>query len=152
MFTETLIDHDGVIGVACQGTLIEDDVKGMHALLHRRFAEAQKPSVVIDWIRFKGYERFSTLREDLKMDMAHGNDFTHQCSKLCRDALIRKSQSGRHRQMGAPGLTWPTLSAFRRCQTGWLRRMRIACSAPYFPCFSAADTLFDTLGNSALRR
>ena len=43
MFTETLKDHDDVIGIVCEGKLTEDDMERMHALLHERLALVDKP-------------------------------------------------------------------------------------------------------------
>lgn len=75
MFTETLTGHDGVIGIACEGKLTVDDLKRMHALLHERFVVGKKPGLVVDLTGFDGYEGFSALREDLKLVVAHRNDF-----------------------------------------------------------------------------
>lgn len=75
MFTETLTDHDEMIGLACEGKLSESDLKRMHALLHQRLQETSKPGLVLDLTRFEGYEGPSALLEDLKIDTAHRNDF-----------------------------------------------------------------------------
>ena len=75
MFTETLTDHDEMIGLACEGKLSESDLMRMHALLHQRLQETSKPGLVLDLTRFEGYEGPSALLEDLKIDTAHRNDF-----------------------------------------------------------------------------
>ncbi|GGL58557.1 STAS/SEC14 domain-containing protein [Wenxinia marina] len=76
MFTETLKDHDDVIGIVCEGKLTEDDMERMHALLHERLALVDKPGLVVDLTGFDGYEDLSALREDMQMDTAHRNDFS----------------------------------------------------------------------------
>lgn len=75
MFTETLTQHDDVVGIACEGKLSEDDPKRMHALLHARLEAAAMPGLVIDLSAFQDYEGLSALSEDLKMDTKHRNDF-----------------------------------------------------------------------------
>lgn len=81
MFTETLKDNDGTIGIACEGKLSESDLKRMHALLHQRLQQTSKSGLVLDLTRFEGYEGPSALLEDLKVDTAHRNDF-------CRVAVV----------------------------------------------------------------
>ena len=76
MFMETLNDHEDVVGIVCDGRLTEEDLKRMHALLHDRLAEAEKPGLVVDLTSFEGYQDLAALREDAKMDMAHRNDFS----------------------------------------------------------------------------
>jgi len=76
MFTETLTDHDNVIGIACEGKLTENDLNLMNVLLHERLAIEQKPGLVVDLTKFDGYESLAALPEDLKMDTAHRNDFS----------------------------------------------------------------------------
>ena len=75
MFTETLTQHDDVIGIACEGKLTEAELKSMHALLHERLGQASKPGLFLDLTGFEGYEGLAALGEDLKMDTAHRNDF-----------------------------------------------------------------------------
>lgn len=76
MFTEILKDHEDVIGIVCDGKLTEDDMKRMHELLHERLASANRPGLVVDLTGFDGYEGLAALREDLKIDNAHRNDFS----------------------------------------------------------------------------
>ena len=76
MFTETLKDHEDVIGIACDGKLTEDDLRRMHELLHERLASTDCPGLVVDLSSFEGYQTLSALREDLTMDIAHRNDFS----------------------------------------------------------------------------
>lgn len=76
MFTETLKDHDEVIGIVCRGKLTEDDLGRMHEPLHERLASADCPGLVVDLTGCDGYEGLGALREDLKMDTAHRNDFS----------------------------------------------------------------------------
>ncbi len=76
MFTETLRDHDDVIGIACEGKLTEEDMERMHALLHEGLASAHKPGLVVDLTGFEGYDDLSALRKDMQMDTAHRNDFS----------------------------------------------------------------------------
>ncbi|SDY90442.1 STAS/SEC14 domain-containing protein [Citreimonas salinaria] len=76
MFRETLEDHDDVIGIACEGKLTEDDMKRIHALLHETLAAAGQPGMVIDLTGFDGFESPSALREDVRMETAHRNDFS----------------------------------------------------------------------------
>lgn len=76
MFAETLTEHDDVIGIACEGKLIEDDMKRIHAMLHGRLATVGQPGLVVDLTRFDGYAGLSALLEDFKMDAAHRNDFS----------------------------------------------------------------------------
>ncbi len=75
MFTETLTAQDDVVGIACEGKLTEDDLKRMHALLHERLQSEDKPGLVADLTGFERYEGPAALREDLKMDTTHRNDF-----------------------------------------------------------------------------
>ncbi len=75
MFTETLTEHEDIVGVACEGKLTEDDLKRMHALLHERLSAAENSSLVVDLTDFEGYKSLSALREDLKIDIVHRNDF-----------------------------------------------------------------------------
>ena len=75
MFTETLTAQDDVVGIACEGKLTEDDLKRMHALLHERLQAEAEPGLVVDLTGFEGYEGLAALREDLKMDTTHRNDF-----------------------------------------------------------------------------
>ena len=76
MFTETLKDHDDVIGIVCNGELTEEDMKRMHGFLHERLASAGHPGLVVDLTGFESYEDLAALSEDAKMDMAHRNDFS----------------------------------------------------------------------------
>ena len=48
MLTETLTQHGDVVGIACEGTLSEDDLKRMHGLLHERLEAAAMPGLVVD--------------------------------------------------------------------------------------------------------
>lgn len=48
----------------------------VHALLHERLAASARPGLVVHLKDFSGYENSSALREDLKMDIAHRNDFS----------------------------------------------------------------------------
>ena len=96
MFTETLTDHDEMIGLACEGKLSESDLKRMHALLHQRLQETSKPGLVLDLTRFEGYEGPSALLEDLKIDTAHRNDFRRVA--VVGDCLLYTSPSPRDRQ------------------------------------------------------
>ena len=75
MFTETLTAHDDVIGIVCEGKLTEGDLKRMHTLLHERLQAADRPGLVIELTAFEGYDGLAAMREDLKMDTAHSNDF-----------------------------------------------------------------------------
>ena len=76
MFTETLKDHEDVIGIDSDGKLTEGDLRRMHELLHERLASADCSGLVVDLTGFDGYQGLSALREDLKMDTAHRNDFS----------------------------------------------------------------------------
>jgi hypothetical protein len=76
MFTETLKDHDDVIGIVCGGKLTEEDLRRMHELLHERQASTDCPGLVVDLTSFDGYPGLAALREDAKMDTAHRNDFS----------------------------------------------------------------------------
>lgn len=76
MFIETLTAHHEVVGIACEGKLTEDGLKRMHALLHERLEAVEQPGLVVDLTGFEGYEGLTALREDLKMDIAHRNDFS----------------------------------------------------------------------------
>jgi len=75
MFTETLTAHDDVVGIACNGKLSEDDIQRMHALLHERLRVANKPGIVINLVGFEGHAGIEALREDIKMDTSHRNEF-----------------------------------------------------------------------------
>ena len=75
MFTETLTAQDDVVGIACEGKLTEDDLKRMRALLHERLQAEAEPGLVVDLTGFEGYEGLAALREDMKMDTTHRNDF-----------------------------------------------------------------------------
>ncbi|MGK7296853.1 MAG: STAS/SEC14 domain-containing protein [Candidatus Wenzhouxiangella sp. M2_3B_020] len=75
MFTETLKDDDEVIGIVCNAKLTEEDMKRLHVLLHERLASAERPGLVIDLKKFEGYEDTDALREDMRMDISHRNDF-----------------------------------------------------------------------------
>jgi len=75
VYTETLTEHDDVVGIACEGKLTEDDLKEMRALLHERLEAADRPGLVIDLTAFEGYGDLSALREDLKLSTAHRMDF-----------------------------------------------------------------------------
>lgn len=76
MFTETLTERSDVIGIACEGKLSESDLKRMHVLLHERLDTAEKPGLVVDLTKFDGYTGAAAMREDLRMDTAHRNDFS----------------------------------------------------------------------------
>lgn len=75
MFAETLTGRDDVIGIACEGALGEEDLTRMHALLHERLEAGARPGLVVDLTGFEGYEGFAALREDVKMEAVHRNDF-----------------------------------------------------------------------------
>lgn len=75
MLTETLKSYDDVVGIACKGKLSQNDIKRMHALLHEKLEERAQPDLVIDLTEFEGYNGFKALRDDLRMDFAHRNDF-----------------------------------------------------------------------------
>ena len=75
MFIETLTERTDVIGNACEGKLSESDVKRMHAWLHERLAIAGKPGLVVDLTNFDGCTGPDTMCEDIRMNVAHRNDF-----------------------------------------------------------------------------
>lgn len=76
MFTETLQQDNAVVGLVCAGKLSVEDLKRMHALLHERLADRPWPGLVVDLRDFAGYESLSAALEDVKMDLAHRNDFS----------------------------------------------------------------------------
>lgn len=76
MFIETQPERSDVVGIACEGKLGDSDLKQMHTLLHERLAAADKPGLVVDLTKFEGYTGLAAMREDLKMDTAHRNDFS----------------------------------------------------------------------------
>ncbi|SFP84595.1 STAS/SEC14 domain-containing protein [Tranquillimonas alkanivorans] len=76
MFIETLKDDDEVVGIVCRGKLTAEDMKRMHVLLHEKLVSAERPGLVVDLTEFKGYEDADALREDMKMDISHRNDFS----------------------------------------------------------------------------
>ena len=76
MFTETMQQDDAVVGLVCAGKLCREDLKRIHALLHERLAARPRPELVVDLRDFVGYESLPAVLEDVKMDMAHRNDFS----------------------------------------------------------------------------
>ena len=78
MFIETLTTHDGSVGIACEGTLTEVNLKRLRALLHERLATANRPGLVVELTGFDGYDGLAALREDLKMDAAHLRGLTRK--------------------------------------------------------------------------
>jgi hypothetical protein len=75
MFTETLKDHEDVIGIALERKLTQTDMKRIHALLHERLASSDHPGLVIDLTGFEGYEGVGAIRIDAETELAHRNDF-----------------------------------------------------------------------------
>jgi len=76
MFTETLTQHDDVVGIACEGKLTKTELERMHALLHERLGGADRPGLVLDLTGFEGYDGPAAMLEDLKIDTAHALDFS----------------------------------------------------------------------------
>ena len=76
MFRETMETDDNLIALVCEGKLSEDDIRRMHALLHKRLAERAKPGLLVDTTAFDGYDGTAAMFADLKMDLSHRNDFS----------------------------------------------------------------------------
>lgn len=76
MFKETLTEHDNVIGLASEGKLSDDDFERMHTLIHERLSRGGRPGLLLYLTKFEGYENASAVLEDVKIDIAHTNDFS----------------------------------------------------------------------------
>lgn len=75
MFMEVPTGNDAVLRIDCHGKLTKDDLHTMHQLLHARLAELVKPGLVIGLDAFSGYDNPAAMAEDIRMDLAHRNDF-----------------------------------------------------------------------------
>ena len=76
MFTASLKEYPDIVGIACEGSLTDDDLYGIHILLQESLASAHQPGLVVDLSRFTGYSDPETFSEYVRIDIIHWNDFS----------------------------------------------------------------------------
>ncbi|MEQ9637778.1 MAG: STAS/SEC14 domain-containing protein [Devosia marina] len=76
MFREILQHDDAIVGLVCERELSTSDLREMHELLHERLAGKPNLGLLLHMKDWTGYQDMSAMVEDLKMDLAHLNDFS----------------------------------------------------------------------------
>ncbi|GHA38671.1 hypothetical protein GCM10007989_38020 [Devosia pacifica] len=76
MFREILQHDDAIVGLVCERELSTSDLREMHELLQERLAGKPNLGLLVHMKDWTGYQDMSAMVEDLKMDLAHRNDFS----------------------------------------------------------------------------